>query len=454
MIDGTGSAPFHDGVLLIQGGRIAAVGRSAEVVIPDSSTRIDARGKYVVPGLLDAAIMLFAPELETLIRYEGRYHEIFVEAAQLALKNGQTSVVVPWGPRAPLVQARDMINTGSVPGSRIYLAGNIIGLGGPFSASFFSQWNAHVNRAFAERSNEAWEQGVGRNLSTLTPEEIRPIIKDYAQKQVDYLQYASSGYGNGTENFIAFSVAAQKAIIEEGHRAGIAVQAHTMSVPSLDLAIDAGVDSLSHGDISGIASIIPPQTIRKLVERKIAVGISPATQRHVDALEKEMPGEYAQLMRVAKVNRRNMIKAGVTMLMGTQAFVRSPAQLAESAVAAETSVHGPIGEAHFYALLALEEEGMAPMEILRTATSHVARAYKLDRELGTLEPGKLADLLILDANPLASARHYRRIHTIIKNGQLVDRDALPVVRVFTVNRVQARSVSARSRLSKYIPILP
>jgi hypothetical protein len=96
--------------------------------------QIDARGKYVIPGLTDANLHLFLnPDLETLIKYEDRYHEIVLEAAQIALKTGQTTVFDTWGPRAALVRARDLINSGKAPGSRIYLAGNIIGFDAPLS---------------------------------------------------------------------------------------------------------------------------------------------------------------------------------------------------------------------------------------------------------------------------------------------------------------------------------
>ena len=99
VIDGTGKAPLSDGVVLITDGRITAVGRSRDVAIPNGARRLDARGKYVIPGLMEASICACSPiDLETLIRYEGRYHEIFLEAAQIALKTGQTTVFDTWGP--------------------------------------------------------------------------------------------------------------------------------------------------------------------------------------------------------------------------------------------------------------------------------------------------------------------------------------------------------------------
>jgi imidazolonepropionase-like amidohydrolase len=74
---------------------------------------------------------------------------------------------------------------------------------------------------------------------------------------------------------------------------------------------------------------------------------------------------------------------------------------------------------------------MDRMTILKTATSNIAKAYRVDDKLGTIAPGKIADLVILDADPLASARNYRRLHAVIQEGRIVDRDALPVAPVFT-----------------------
>src|SRR5690349_2741127 len=113
VIDGTGKAPITDGVVVITNGRIAAVGKVGTVQVPASVRTIDARGKYVIPGLMDANLHLFLNlDLETLIKYEGRYHEVAIEGAQLALKSGQTTVFDTWGPRDALIKARDAINSG------------------------------------------------------------------------------------------------------------------------------------------------------------------------------------------------------------------------------------------------------------------------------------------------------------------------------------------------------
>ena len=74
---------------------------------------------------------------------------------------------------------------------------------------------------------------------------------------------------------------------------------------------------------------------------------------------------------------------------------------------------------------------MAPMEMLRAATRNIATAYGRSQELGTLEPGKFADLVVLNRNPLQSAKNYRDIHMVIKDGVVIDRDSLPTNPILT-----------------------
>src|SRR6202012_1873678 len=115
---------------LIQGQRISAVG-TREVVIPPHVRTISAAGKYIIPGLLDANVHLLGDiRLENLMRHLGSYEDLIVEAAQVALRGGLTTVFDTWGPRRFLMAVRDNINAGKLPGSRIFCAGNIIGFDG------------------------------------------------------------------------------------------------------------------------------------------------------------------------------------------------------------------------------------------------------------------------------------------------------------------------------------
>ncbi len=441
IFDGTGAQPLRDGVVLISGNRIVSVGPARSVKIPEQARRLDAGGKFIVPGLMDANIHLnFIIALETLIKYEDRYDEIALEAAQVALKNGLTTVFDTCGQRAALVRTRDRIAAGETPGSRIYLAGYILGLSSPLGADFRpSSILNFVSKTFADRIKNRWEEGVGPELMWMTPEQVRPIVRDYTHKDVNFLKYASSGHGAWPEvmfSYIAFSPRVQKAVVEEGHAAGLPVQAHTTSVESLDIAIDAGVDIVTHGDVTGTTTPIPAETLRKLVQRHIPVSVIPVTQNYLDTelqvVRRNPPrvgNAWPQFQELAKLNRKSMIRAGVTLLLSTDASLANPVLVAESG----RSPVDPdsIGEGHFNALVALEEEGMSAPEILKTATINIAKAYRVDKDLGTLETGKIADLLILERNPMESARNYRSIQVVVKDGKVVDRDALPVAPLIT-----------------------
>jgi imidazolonepropionase-like amidohydrolase len=90
-----------------------------------------------------------------------------------------------------------------------------------------------------------------------------------------------------------------------------------------------------------------------------------------------------------------------------------------------------LGRSHFLWLEAAEQLGMDPMDALLAATRNIARAYRVDEHLGTLEEGKSADLLILERNPLEAAANYRSISLIMKEGRVIDRDGLPTQPILT-----------------------
>ena len=113
LIDGNGGAPLKDAIVVIDGTTIVAVGPRGRVTVPAGAREINASGKYLVPGLMDANVhLVLGSSIEFIVRYEGRYEDLIEEAAQVALKNGLTTVFDSWGPLQPLINVRDRINRG------------------------------------------------------------------------------------------------------------------------------------------------------------------------------------------------------------------------------------------------------------------------------------------------------------------------------------------------------
>lgn len=444
IIDGTGRDPIRDGVVVIEGSKIAAVGPLASVRIPAGARVIDATGKHVIPGLMDANVhLMLGSAIEFIVRYEGRYEDLIEEAAQVSLKNGLTTVFDSWGPLQPLLNVRDRINRGETTGSRMFVAGNIVGFTGPFGHDFNGAAETTATPALVKRINAVWEENTGPDLMYLAPEQLRIEIRKYIARGIDFLKYGATGHRE--EYFLMFSPAAQQVIVEECRRAGIPVQTHTTNVEGMRMVIEAGVDMLQHGDWTG-PTPIPGSTIKMLIDRKIYSAIQPFTQKRIEIALQEAEGGPPSSRRKEKVqtvhvNDTNLIKAGAPLLLATDAGMMDPDRRASMSARALTERSTEMGEAHFLWFKAVAEKGMKPMDAILAATRNIAAAYKRLDQLGTLEPGKLADLVVLDADPLEDLANIRRISMVVKGGQVVDRKKLPIKRVLTVTRGTAPGTS-------------
>jgi imidazolonepropionase-like amidohydrolase len=377
----------------------------------------------------------------TLAKFEGRFDEIAIESAQLALKGGLTTVFDSWGPREYLVKARAAIDAGRAVGSRVFLAGNIIGLGGPFSEDFdldYPRMRQVMTGEFADRMNALWQENVGPELTMMSPEQVRREIRAYAGRGVDFLKYAVTAHGLRAEQYILFSPRVQKIIVEEGHRAGITVQTHTTSNEGLNLAVEAGVDMLQHCDVVYGKEPISPENAALIAQRRVPCAIlayPDVALRWYSESAKRKPELAAafEFRESTDRNQRALLNAGTIILLSTDAGTISATSMNEGwkefSPPEGDIVH--LGEGHFNWLLAVEQKGMKPMDALQAATRNIARAYKVDKELGTLEKGKKADLLVLARNPLQSAANYRSIEVVVKDGKIVDRAALPSQRLLS-----------------------
>jgi imidazolonepropionase-like amidohydrolase len=432
IIDGSAPTPIAGKSIWIEQGRVKALGRHNDLGAAASTRVIDARGKYIIPGLMNGNVhLLLDTRLENLVRHEGRYDELIAEAAQITLKNGVTTVFDTWGPRAPLMSVRDRIGAGELPGSRIFCAGNIIGFDGPCSSDFWPKVSEVASGNLIKRINSLWVENVGPDLMWMTPEQVTHEIRVHIGRGVDFIKYASNDHLGG---FIAFSERVQSVLVDEAHRAGIAAQAHIHTVEGLRIAIEMGCDLIQHANITGPVPI-PEETLQLMVDHKTGAVVFPFTQRRLDVI---MKGNEWTSRTFANIdtNCRNLIRCGASLVLATDGGIfaadaaTDPLMKTSWAASGEDNLND-LGQGHFFWLKAMEEKGLAPMEMLRAATRNVAVAYGKEKDLGTLEPGKIADLLVLDQDPLQSTDHYRSIHMIIKDGVIVDRDALPINPILT-----------------------
>ncbi len=425
LIDGTGSEPMPDSVIVVEDGRVTQVRQGAGV-----SDQVDLTGKYVIPGLLDANVHLVLQiDPEVLLRYDyGCYDDLVLEAAQVALRAGITTVFDTWGPLESLCRVRDRIDAGKAVGSRIFCAGNIIGNNGPWSANFVPGYGTALNPAVVSAVNAHWEQGVGGELAEMSSADVRRVVRDYiARSGVDFVKFASGSHGN--RQLIALSPDAQRAIVEEAHAAGLTAQACAGTPETVKMAIDAGVDLLQHGTSSGRFPMTA-ETLDLVVTRQLPCVALLYSQRYVDTAREAM----REVMRVKEENERKLIAAGGKVLQATDGGILGPTAatspwLGPSAVAPDRP--WALGESHVSWLATAVELGMRPMDALLATTRNIAEAYGRADELGTVAPGKRADFVVLDADPLADPRNYERIAHVVKDGVVVDREGLPEQPVLT-----------------------
>lgn len=461
VITATGAPPIPHATVLIENGRIKAVGPSPSVTIPKGAQVIDAGGKFITPGLIDTNVHLVLMTVpEFFIKYEDRFEDIALESAQITLKYGITTVMDTWGPLDPLLKARDRLNHGQVLGSRVLIAGNIVGLGGPFSSNFLLSWPLHgldvryggwVHPIIQQRINALWEANVGPNLLALTPSEIAEEMRKYLARGVDFVKVAVSAHGIDPVEPLMFSEEQLRAMREEVRKAGRQFQTHTYTLESLRLGIAVDPELLQHPNVMSTPPDTPAQ--RKMLEELIAeinrkhiycalMGLPSKDQTQIiwnwkPGQQRPNGSEEDQYVDQIMLSRHKMadpvLYAKNRDLLRLWLDAKVPFTLATDG-GAEASELGPVvwgrlGRRHFENMESLEDAGASPMEILIGATRRGAEAYGLARDLGTVEAGKIADLLVLDADPIQDVRNLRKINRVLKDGRIIDRASLPTVNV-------------------------
>ena len=400
LIDGSGKPPEENDALVIEGNRIRSVGPvPADLEDLDNVHVIDATGQWVMPGLIDAHVHLSFghPAYKGVAAAKGTIGSEFgalrsALSAQKMLLAGVTSISCPGGSWFIDVAVREAINAGLIAGPRVYCAGRLLTTSGG-SGDKEPSWVGspdHLN-------------GVVCNGAVEMVNEVRRQCKN----GVNLIKLIDSSWGE----FQAISQEELSAVVGEAHRRNARVSIHARGSDSVRNAIECGVDWIMHADMATEADLD--------AAAGAGVKILPTFTSAIVAIDR--PGGFGFYENEKELLKRHM-DAGVKVAerarkLGIGLLSGSDTGNCSWMTYGDYSGH----EAEIF----VKDVGLSPMEAVVANTSGNAFAVGLEGEVGVIETGKLADVIILDADPLADIRVLKdrnNLAAVIKDGNLVDLD--------------------------------
>ena len=378
--------------VIVENGRIARIDNG--FTAPTGAAVIDQRGRTVLPGLIDAHVHLTSepgtPFWREAIDTNELAAVIGVKNALLTARAGFTTVRDLGAIGLSSFALRDAIRDGIVPGPRIIASGGALSIvGGHGDVS-----------GYRPEVNAALDPG-----GTCTgADQCAERVREWAQKGSDVIKITSTGgvlsqQGRGLEGH--FDPAEIRAITSTAHRLGLKVAAHAHGARGIEDAAQAGVDSIDHGTFADAAALrvmkangtwmVP--TLMAFTGLQDRVGKNVYTPV-VEAKARQALGEWGRALAAAH-------RAGVRIAFGTDSGVFEHGRNAEEAD------------------LMVRLGGMTPREVLVSATTGAAELLGVAGEVGTLEPGKSADLIAVDGDPLADATSLKRVGYVMTRGKPV-----------------------------------
>jgi imidazolonepropionase-like amidohydrolase len=379
LIDGRGGPPLANAAVLVRGPRIVAAGPRASVVIPRGAQVFEGRGLTLLPGFLDAHFHL----------------DEKASRPALFLTHGITSIRDP----GQWIEAYDRVRQSSQAIPRLFLTG------------------PHLD----------------------TPPPAYPadsiIVRDPEETRLAVRRFIAAG-ASAIKVYFRLPLASLRAAVETAHARGVPVTAHLEIVDATD-AIRAGVDGFEHITSFGTAMLAPPDA-EKYRQAVLADNRARNEGRYRmwSELDLESPRAKALVELIVKhgvfvsptlaVFERRMGDANVTDLhvkacANMRAFVGQVHRAgARVVVGSHSSVpHAPEGWAYQREMELLVESGLSPMEAIVAATMHNAHFFRVADRLGSVERGKLADLLLVEGDPLLDLSALRRVRRVMLNGRWV-----------------------------------
>ncbi len=395
LIDGTGRPPIESGILLIEDDRIVQVGEPEQVTIPADVEVIDCSDQTVLPGLIDShthVVLKLSEEPE--VRTPSVGVQMKQDTIRMALRgsmylrddleSGVTTMRALGDPEDIDFRIRDAIEAGDIPGPRLLVAGQAL------------------------RPSHGW--GVEGVPPADGVDEIRAAVRQNIARGADVIKIFVTNFRQGTSDEAymradltrvpIYTKEEIEAAVDEAHRVGVKIAAHALGGPGLRAALEAGVDSIEHANLMEEQDIeIFLKTGGWLSDPNLVVIFDKMGLENLTWWD--FP-EWQEKVNFARENTRIMIpkaiKAGVKFALGVD------------------PCHGFLWKEARY----MVELGIPEMDVILSITKNGAELCGLADKVGTLEPGKLADVISVKGNPLDDIKCLRNVGLVMKGGKRYD----------------------------------
>jgi imidazolonepropionase-like amidohydrolase len=401
LIDGTGAPPIRNAVVIVTDNKITAVGDANSVRIPSGAKVIDLGDVTLLPGFIDAHTHLVGrvlgdPEgdMASVKDYESFAAILSVRHARDTLMAGFTSVRnVGASGRFDDMALRKAINEGWTPGPRMETAGHAIGItGGHCDENGFRPGVMQLGPI----------DGIANG-----PEEIRAAVRYQIKYGADVIKTCATGGVLSEGDAVGatqYSFEELKALVDEANKLERKVAAHAHGTEGIKLAVRAGVSSIEHG------SFLDEEGARMMAER--GTFLVP-TLSASEAVEKAAKSGVLKGLRAEKA-----LAAAAAVRRGIKLAVANKVQIALGTDAG-VIVHGTNAREFF---LMVDWGGMTPMESIMAGTINGAKLLGWDRNLGSLTPGKWADIVAVSGDPLKDIHNMEKVVFVMKNGVVYRKD--------------------------------
>jgi imidazolonepropionase-like amidohydrolase len=388
LIDGTGSPPIERGLVAVEGDRILFAGEAGAWQMPEGKTmqEIDLTGRWILPGLIDCHVHIAAECLpdSTLNGPLGWTTLVMLKHAQNTLAAGITTIRDVGGRHHLEFSLRKAAGAGMFAAPRMALAGKLLSI---------------------TSTGSEWYDGMYREADGV--DEVRKAAREQLKAGADLIKVLATGavLAPGEKPGAAqFEMEEIRAAVVEAAKVGKIVAAHAHGIEGIRNAVEAGAKTIEHGTYLHQ----DPRVMERMAREEIF--LVPTLKAGFDVIYGDKPGIPDWIMEKSKETQedamysiRKAYEMGVPIAMGTDA-------------ATPYNFHGE----NAMELAYMAEAGMSAMDCILASTQNAARALGWEDKLGTLQAGKLADLIVVKKNPLADLRSLadrRNIEYVMQGGK-------------------------------------